>query len=64
MKYKVIRNITNKECHWVDKDIKKGTIVYKFIGCTYGCCGDGIPITFEKDGPFIEVPSDALKEIK
>lgn len=57
------RNVTNKECPWLSKPYKKGTIVYKFYGCTYGCIADGIACSEEKDeNPFFELPENAVRE--
>ena len=65
MKYKVIRKVTDKECSWLSENIKKGTIVYEYSGCTYGCIGSGVAVTYIKDQtPFFELPVNSLKEIK
>jgi len=59
---KVIRDITKKECSWLDRDIKKGETVYKYWGHTYGCISpNGVAIVFVKgETPFYEVPKDAV----
>jgi len=55
------RDVTQKECRWLDEDLKEGTIVYQFFGCTYGCVDSGVPVTLEQDKtPFNEVPWDAV----
>lgn len=55
------RNVTRKECPWLNRDLNLGTIVYKYCGPTYGCIGDGIPVTLKPDKtPFIEVPEDSI----
>jgi len=67
MKYIVNRDVTTKECHWLNEDIKNGTFVYKFHGHTYSCIGpDGIAVTLssEGDNPFFELPYNSLSEIK
>ena len=70
MKYRVKRVITKEECHWLDNDIKKGTIVYKFYGHTYGCIGPhGTAVVFHPpadniNNPFFELPRDALELIE
>lgn len=55
------RVITKDECPWLDENIPKGTTVYEYCGCTYGCVDSGIPVTF-KDGetPFFEIPKDSV----
>jgi hypothetical protein len=60
---KILRDVTTKECPWLDKTIKKGTIMFEFTGHTYGCCSsDGTPLTHDPDGeiPFMEVPNNAI----
>lgn len=65
MKKIITRDISKEEYHWLDNDIKKGTIVYEFKGVTYGCISDnGIPVSLEKDTtPFFEVPLNAVADI-
>ena len=63
MQYYLNRDVTKKECPWLDEDLKGGTVVYKFYGATYGCIGPGgVAVTFHSDGdiPFFEVPYNAL----
>ena len=63
MKYKLTRNVTIKECHWLDKDMKKGAEVFKYKGHTYGCISySGVACTME-DGkePFFELPVDSIE---
>lgn len=67
MEYEVVRKITTKECHWLNEDVKQGTLVYKFCGHTYGCIGPkGIAVTLspEGDNPFFELPYDSIIEIR
>lgn len=67
MEYELTRDVTRKECHWLDEDMKKGTIVHKFYGATYGCIGySGVACTMspEGDNPFFELPFGALVEIR
>ena len=61
---KMIRDVTKEEYQYLDKDIKKGEIVYEYYGHTYGCIGPkGIAITFVKgETPFYEVPIDSVGE--
>ena len=61
---KMIRTVTVEECPWVIDDIEKGTEVFNYIQCTYGCItSSGIAITFQKDGKgrFYEVPKDSVR---
>jgi len=61
MKYMVNRDVTQEECDWLDETIKKGTIVYKFLGNTYGLT-EGIMVFLSDDqqGPLFQLPEDAL----
>ena len=56
------RIVTREECPWLDADVPEGTKVERFTGCTYGCVGAGIAVTFEPGGPFSELPRTALSE--
>lgn len=63
-KYEMTRTVTKEECSWLKNKILVGTIVYGFIGATYGCITDtGIACTFSADGSgeFFEVPQDAIR---
>jgi hypothetical protein len=63
--YIVSRNVTRKECGWLEKDVKAGTKVYVYTGCTYGCITpDGTAVTLVPNQlPFFELPNDSLKMI-
>lgn len=66
MQYELTRDVTKEECHWLDEDRKKGTIVYEYVGHTYGCISPhGIAVTSNPDGdiPFFELPHTALIRI-
>jgi len=56
------RDVTVKECPWLDSDLPKGTLVHEYDGCTYGCISyRGVAVTLIKDEtPFFEIPNDAL----
>lgn len=62
MSSKTIRDVTQKECPWLEEDIKKGTLLHKYNGHTYGCISNnGIAVSREKDiGPFFEMPSNSI----
>jgi hypothetical protein len=65
MKYKITRELKKSEYRWLDQDIPKGTVVFSYEGCTYGCISDrGQAVTLkENTNPFYEVPKDALENI-
>jgi hypothetical protein len=64
MKYVVTRDVTKAECPWLDDEVKSGTQVHRFSGCTYGCISEnGTAVTFDKDGPFCELPDDSLRAV-
>lgn len=66
MKLKLIRNVSQEECPWLDKPFKTGEEVYKYSYYTYGCITEtGIACSLEKDKePFFELPASALETIK
>lgn len=66
MKYEVVRNVTKKECPWLDKDLKKGDVVFSYKGYTYGCISPkGMAFTVvEDETPFFELPMNSVKKIE
>lgn len=58
------RNVTKKECPWLDKAFKKGAVVYEYDGYTYGCISwNGKAFTEkENETPFFELPNDAVSQ--
>jgi hypothetical protein len=62
MKYILTRNVTTKECKWLDRTIKKGEFVFAYYGATYGCISSGgSAFTFvENKPPFFELPDNAV----
>jgi hypothetical protein len=58
---KLNRDLTSDELPWLSQDCVKGTTVYEYKGCTYGCIDKGIAVSLvEGETPFFEVPLDAL----
>ena len=57
MKYKLKQNFA---------DLPKGSIVFEYGGCTYGCISsNGIAVTLKPDKtPFFEVPKTLLDEVE
>lgn len=64
-RFELIREVTVKECPWLDCTIPEGYIVYKYPGHTYGCVTpNGIACTDQPNKePFFELPKDALNEL-
>ena len=62
---RVTRDVTMKECDWLDFDFKKGQIVYGF-GASMGCIStNGWAVTVDRDEhPFYELPLDALEAVE
>jgi len=61
MELKLIRDVPKSECPWLDKDMKKGAVVYSYNGPTYGAIGSGIACTKRPDEtPFFELPGNAV----
>jgi hypothetical protein len=60
------RTVT-KSGNYCGTKVKKGQKVYDFGGCTYGCIdwNHGVPMTLNAngDGPFFEMPYEALDPI-
>jgi hypothetical protein len=56
------RNVTKKECPWLDRPFKKNETVFEYTGCTYGCISwNGTAFTEkENETPFFELPNDAV----
>lgn len=57
------RDVTRNECDWLDRDYRKGEIVWRFTGCTYGCIsptGRAVRAKPRKDEPFFELPIDSV----
>lgn len=63
MKIITTREITRKECPWLEANIVKGTILYKYNGYTYGVIGNGRAVSVEKDvTPFFEIPKNSYED--
>tara|TARA_B110000503_G_scaffold137155_1_gene220864 strand:- start:4285 stop:4491 length:207 start_codon:yes stop_codon:yes gene_type:complete len=64
MRYILTREVTTKECNWLKKDFKKGEVVFKYTGSTYGCCSpNGTPFTIKKnETPFFELPNNSVEK--
>lgn len=58
------RDVTQKECPWLDADLLKGTAVWSYHGATYGVVSAvGRAVTAKAaESPFFELPVDALEE--
>ncbi len=58
----LVRDVTTEECDWLDADLEKGKVVYRYDGYTYGVIGRGIAVSDVLDQtPFYEIPRDAVK---
>ncbi len=57
------RDVTTKECEWLERDFKRGEIVFPYSGATYGCISYGGSAFTLEDGktPFFELPNDAVQ---
>ena len=55
------RDVTKKECPWLERTIRFGEVVHEYTGHTYGCVGAGIACSFDGETPFFELPRDALQ---
>lgn len=57
------RDVTQRECPWLERDMTVGETVWTYSGLTYGAVSPtGIPVTANPDEtPFFELPADALR---
>jgi hypothetical protein len=62
LSYILLRDITPKECHWLDRKYEKGELVYLYSGFTYKLIGtNGYAFTIEPGSlPFFELPKNAV----
>jgi hypothetical protein len=56
------RTVSKNEAPWLNSDLPKGKIVYRYAGATYGCIGwNGVAVSDKPDStPFYEVPASAV----
>lgn len=56
------RDINVEKYSWLDKDLPKGSMVYKYYGYTYGFISEsGVAVTDEPGKtPFFEIPKDSI----
>ncbi len=58
---RLTRNITLRECPWLEADLKKGHVVYECRLPTYGAMGSGIAVSDKPDKyPCYEVPQGTV----
>ena len=65
-RFEVTRRVDKSEQPWMSDDeiVEAGTVVWSYVGCTYGCIGAGRAVTMERGKtPFFELPANALREI-
>jgi hypothetical protein len=63
-KYKLTNDLNKSDFNWLERDYKKGEIVYKYFSATYGCISSGIAVTeVENEHPFFEIPQGSFKLI-
>lgn len=61
--FKIMRTLDKVECPWLSEIIEEGTIVFEFLGTTYGCISPGgIAVSIKPHtNPFFEVPLDSVE---
>ena len=60
-KHTLTRDVSKKECPWLDNDLKRGSTVYTYDGCTYGVISpSGMAVSFDGNTPFFEIPLDSV----
>eukprot|EP00294_Goniomonas_avonlea_P006698 CAMPEP_0114560310 /NCGR_PEP_ID=MMETSP0114-20121206/11391_1 /TAXON_ID=31324 /ORGANISM="Goniomonas sp, Strain m" /LENGTH=233 /DNA_ID=CAMNT_0001745847 /DNA_START=9 /DNA_END=710 /DNA_ORIENTATION=- len=63
---RVTRALLKSEITWLPEDLPVGTVLKPFVGATYGVisrCGLASVFPDKPDGPFFEVPGDALEAV-
>lgn len=65
MKGRIFRTTREVSEDWISMPIPVGTVLYEYVGATYGCISPaGIACSvYEGETPFMEIPIDALEEI-
>jgi hypothetical protein len=65
VKFKLKRDIFQKECSWLERDFKKDEIVFEYPLYTYGVVSNNGIACSEKEweSPFFELPKDSLEKI-
>jgi hypothetical protein len=65
VRYRVTRDVAAWEDHnYAGRDVRKGELLYKFTGCTYGCIDtySGVALCeVEGEYPFFEFPWSAIE---
>jgi hypothetical protein len=63
-KFQLTRDVTVNECHWLNRDFKKGEIVFEYPLYTTSIGREGVACS-EKDSesPVFELLKDALIEL-
>ena len=49
-KGKLAREVTIRECHWLDEDLPEGKVVHEYFECTYGCITESGIAVSDKPG--------------
>lgn len=58
---RLTRDVTPMECSWLHRTYRRGEIIQRYRGCTYGIVSSG-GVACSADGaiPFFELPEGAL----
>jgi hypothetical protein len=64
-KIRLIIDLSQEECFWLERDLKAGEEFFVYKGCTYRCISkNGIAVTEREDcPPFFEIPLSAIERI-
>lgn len=55
------RDLLKKDYKWLEYDLPKGLVVYKYSGSTYGCIsGNGVAVISDLNEVFFQVPKDSV----
>jgi len=60
--YTLIRQVTQQECHWLERTYEIDNIVFRFYDPTYKCIGQNGWVFCDAidTSPFFELPNDAV----
>jgi len=62
-RFELTRDVTKQECSWLDRDYKKGEVVYEYP-LYVDVSNEGIACSdHDSESPFFELPKDSLIEI-
>ena len=60
---RVTRDVTRAEFPWLRRDFEAGTLLFEYLGFTYGTISaNGTAVSVDGGVPFFELPTSSLEE--